>query len=86
MTHVLGMTRQDGSPVSAVIANLVMENVEQRALASAPVFLSFWKRFVDDVISAVSRNEIGILLQHMNPTQSSIQFTVTFSLFRLECS
>ena len=53
-----------GSPVSAVIANLVMEDVEQRALASVPVSLSFWKRFVDDVISAVSSNEIDILLQH----------------------
>ena len=55
-----------GSPVSAVIANLVMEDVEQRALASVPVSLSFWKRFVDDVISAVSRNEIDILLKHLN--------------------
>ena len=35
-----------GSPVSAVIANLVMEDVEQRALASTPVSPSFWKRFV----------------------------------------
>ena len=51
-----------GSPVSAVIANLVMEDVEQRALASVPVSLSFWKRFVDDVISAVSRNEIDIII------------------------
>jgi hypothetical protein len=51
-----------GSPVSAVISNFVMEDVEQRALASVPVSLSFWKRFVDDVISAVSRNEIDILL------------------------
>ena len=55
-----------GSPVSAVTANLVMEDVELRALASVPVSLSFWKRFVDDVISAVSRNEIDILLQHLN--------------------
>jgi hypothetical protein len=64
------------SPVSAVIANLVMEDVEQRALASFPVSLSFWKRFVDDVISAVSRNEIDILLQHLNSIEPSIQFTV----------
>ena len=82
-----------GSPVSAVIANLVMVDVEQRALASVPVSLSFWKRFVDDVISAVSRNEIYILLQHLNSIEPSIQFTVereiikwTFSFFRFECA
>ena len=54
-----------------------MEDVEQRALSSVPVSLSFWKRFVDDVISAVqSRNEIDILLQHLNSIEPSIQFTV----------
>ena len=35
-----------GSPVSAVIANLVMEDIEHRALTTAPVSPSFWKRFV----------------------------------------
>jgi hypothetical protein len=29
-----------------------------------------------DVISAVSRNEIDILLQHLNSIEQSIQFTV----------
>ena len=55
-----------GSPVSAVIANLVMEDIEHRALTTAPVSPSFWKRFVDDVISAVSQDEIVVLLQHLN--------------------
>ena len=49
--HVFGPAL--GSPVSAVIANLVMEDVEQRALASSPVKPLFWKRYVDGVISAV---------------------------------
>jgi hypothetical protein len=82
-----------GSPESAVIANFVMEDVEQRALASVSVSLSFWKRFVDDVISAISRNEIDILLQHLNSIEPSIQFTVereidghAFSFFRFECA
>ena len=51
-----------GSPVSAVIANLVMEDVKHRALTTARVSPSFWKRFVDDVISADSENEIVVLL------------------------
>jgi hypothetical protein len=65
-----------GSPLSAVIANLVMEDGEQRTLASVPVSFSFWKRFVDDVISAVSRNEIDILLQHLNSIEPCIQFMI----------
>ena len=62
-----------GSPVSAVIANLVMEDIEHRALTTAPVSPSFWKRFVDDVISAVSQDEIVVLLQHLNSIEPSIQ-------------
>ena len=65
-----------GSPVSAVIANLVMEDVEQRALASSPVKPLFWRRYVDDVISAVSKNEVENLLSHLNSGEPSIQFTV----------
>ena len=49
--QVFGMAMD--SPVSGVIANLVMEDVEQRALASSPVKPLFWKRYFDDVISAV---------------------------------
>ena len=60
-----------GSPGSAVIANLVMEGIEHRALTTAPVSPSFWKRFVDDVISAVSQDEIVVLLQHLNSIEPS---------------
>ena len=54
-----------GSPVS--VANMVMKHVEQRALATSPVKRFFWKRYVDDVISAVSGNEAERLLSHLNP-------------------
>ena len=37
-----------GSPVSAVIANMVIEDVELRALAISPVKPFSWKRYVDD--------------------------------------
>ena len=41
-----------------------------------PVSPSLWKQFVDDVISAVSENEIVVLLQQFNSIEPSIQFTV----------
>ena len=62
-----------GSPP---VANLVMKDVERRALTSSPVNPSFWKRFVDDVIFAVSETEIDVLLQHLNSIEPSIQFSV----------
>ena len=44
------------TPVSAVIANLVMENDEQRALTSSSVNPPFWKRYVDDVAHVVNES------------------------------
>ena len=65
-----------GSPVSAVIANMVMEDVEQRALATSLVKPLFWKRYVDDAIFAESGNEAERLLSHLNSVELSIQFTL----------
>ena len=64
-----------GSPVSVSVANLVMEDVEERALASYDVELPFWKRYVDDVCTVIPRNRVQHFLQHLNNTEPSIQFT-----------
>ena len=53
-----------------------MGDVEQRALASSLVEPFFWKRYVDDVISAVYGNEVEHLLSHLNSVKPSIQFTL----------
>ena len=55
-----------GSPVSVSIANLVMEDVEERALSTFDVDLPFWKRYVDDTCTAVPRNRVQDLLHHLN--------------------
>ena len=44
--------------------------------ATSPVKPFFWKRYVDDVISAVSGNEAEHLLSHLNSVEPSIQFSV----------
>ena len=63
-------------PVDLAIKVATKRLRHDATLASVPVSLSFWKSFVDDVISAVSRNEIDILMQHLNSIEPSIQFTV----------
>ena len=47
-----------GSPVSVIIANLVMENVEEVAMS---IFLNppkFWRRFVDDTFVIIKKQRL----------------------------
>ena len=64
-----------GSPVSVVVANLGMEDVEQRALSTFPTPPKFWKRYVDDVICGDHKNDACSRLQDMNSIELSLQFT-----------
>ena len=48
----------------------------KRAFATSPVKPFFWKRYVDDVIFAVSGNESERLLSHLNSIEPSTQFTL----------
>ena len=65
-----------GSPVSVTIANLVMEDVEQRALSSfSSTKPLFWKRYVDDTCAAVHPDLVNVFHQHINNIEPSIQFT-----------
>ena len=65
-----------GSPVSVTIANLVMEDVEERALATVETPPKFWKRYVDDTCTALPSHRINEFLDHLNSVELSIQFTV----------
>ena len=51
-----------GSPVSAVIANLYMEDFEEQALISAPCMPKIWKRFMDDTFTILSRDKVDLFL------------------------
>ena len=65
-----------GSPVSVSVANIVMEDVEERALSSYEIQLPFWKRYVDDICTVVPKQRVQHLLQHLNGIEETIQFTV----------
>ena len=68
-----------GSPVSPIVCNLFMEDLEHRAITTAPAdFMpQFWKRYVDDVLAKIKKHQEKALEDHLNqvdPTKS-IQFT-----------
>ena len=65
-----------GSPVSVVIANLVMEDVEERALATFHSPPRFWKRYVDDTCTALPRDMVKSFHSYLNSIEPYIQFTV----------
>ena len=54
-----------GSPVSVTVANLVMEDVEQRALSSYPSPPPFWKRYVDDTLTALPQDQVQCFHEHL---------------------
>ena len=65
-----------GSPVSVIVADMVMENIEQRALTSFLHPPIFWKRYVDDTCVALLPSMVESFHQHLNSIEPSIQFTV----------
>ena len=64
-----------GSPVSVVVANLVMEHVEKLLISSFVRKPRFWKRYVDDVCCSVQECDVNDLLVHLNSIEPSVQFT-----------
>ena len=55
-----------GSPISPIVANLFMEDLESRTIQSAQNPPSFWRRFVDDTLTIMQSSQIDNFLQHLN--------------------
>ena len=64
-----------GSPVSVVVAEIVMQNIEEQALATYKRTLPLWLRYVDDTFTAVHKDEIDDFHEHLNRQNADIQFT-----------
>jgi uncharacterized protein YajQ (UPF0234 family) len=63
-----------GSPVSAVIAELIMQEVEGIAITTSPVDLKWWKRYVDDSNSCLKRSCVQSFHDHLNSINPCIQY------------
>ena len=64
-----------GSPVSVVVAEIVMQNFEERALTTCRQTIPLWLRYVDDTFTDVHKDEIDEFHDHLNEQNADIQFT-----------
>ena len=65
-----------GSPVSVVVANMVMENIESNALNTFDRPIKTWKRYVDDTFVILQCQYVNDFFEHINNIESSICFTM----------
>lgn len=65
-----------GSPVSAIIANLVIQFVEEKAIETAPIPPKWWYRFVDDSHPCLRKHDAHSFLTHLNSINPHINFTM----------
>jgi len=65
-----------GSPVSTILADLVMEHVEEKALSSAPNPPKWWFRYVDDSHVCLKREHVDEFHAHLNSINPHIKFTI----------
>ncbi|XP_058839782.1 uncharacterized protein LOC131695552 [Topomyia yanbarensis] len=68
-----------GSPLSPVIANIIMEKLEKDAIEKLKhknISLTVYRRYVDDCFLVGRENEIETVMNVFNGEQNSIKFTV----------
>ena len=64
-----------GSPVSPIVCNLYMEQLELRAIASAPHPPLWWYRYVDDTHTKLKKCYAQEFTDHINSLDPDIKFT-----------
>jgi len=65
-----------GSPLSPIVADLVMRDLEEQVLNSLDVRPALYFRYVDDIILAVPHDEIDFILSNFNGYHDRLKFTL----------
>ena len=64
-----------GSPISPIVANLYMEDFENKAINTAQCPPRFWRRFVDDTSVVIEAEKKQGFLEHISNVDPHFQFT-----------
>jgi len=65
-----------GSPLSPIIADIVMQDLEACCLRNANCHLSFYFRYVDDIVMATPSDQIDTIFNSFNDYHPRIKFTI----------
>ncbi|EFN67721.1 hypothetical protein EAG_07710, partial [Camponotus floridanus] len=65
-----------GSPLSPIIADLVLQDIENKALFKIGKKIKFYYRYVDDVLMAVDRDALQNVVEIFNSFHNRLKFTV----------
>ncbi|XP_025264609.1 uncharacterized protein LOC112637982 [Camponotus floridanus] len=65
-----------GSPLSPIIAEITLQDLESKAIATLPVDLPFYFRYVDDVVLAAPSSMLNTILNTFNSFHTRMQFTM----------
>ena len=63
-----------GSPISPVLADLVMEEIGETAISTSSHPLKWWFRYVDDSHSCLKKDQVDKFHKHLNSINPNIQF------------
>jgi len=65
-----------GSPLSPILADIVMQDLERKAINSLNFELQFYYRYVDDIILSLPITQKNTLLNRFNDVHNRLQFTI----------
>ena len=64
-----------GSPISPIVANLFMVDLEVQAIKTSSTPPDLCKRYVDDTFTIIKKDNRNSFLQHLNSIHPNIKFT-----------
>jgi len=65
-----------GSPLSPIIADTVMQDLETKCLKRSNCQLTFYFRYVDDIVMATHPNHINVIFKTFNDYHQRLKFTI----------
>lgn len=65
-----------GNSISGFLTNMVMEDLEETSLSKLPFAVPFYRRYVDDIIAAISLNGSDVITNQFNKYHRRLKFSV----------